>query len=122
MQSDLQTDLQNDLLGIRVRVREEEKESKEKFKKLFPTFVELLPEKLKSEKMTEKWREWERFRRSKKKPISEVAAVRQMAMLATLTEAEAISSIEESIKNDYQGLFPPKNTHAAKPRKDFTGI
>lgn len=84
--------------------------------------MDLLPDKLRTDPMIAKWREWERFRRSRKRPISEAAAVKQMAMLAELTESEAIASIDESIKNDYQGLFPPKNKKRNTQPKDYTGV
>lgn len=63
-----------------------------------------------------KWDEWEAFRRKKRRPISEDAAVKQLAMLGTLTVEQAVESIETSIRNDWTGLFPPKSS-SQKPRR-----
>ncbi len=53
------------------------------------------------------WREWCEFRRhTKRKPISEAAAGKQMAGLDRAGSAAAVEAIEEAIANDWQGLFP----------------
>lgn len=55
------------------------------------------------------WHEWMESRHEKRKPISERAAKSQLEFLAGLGMASmAVASIKNSIKNDYQGLFPPK--------------
>ena len=126
LQDTLQTQSQTDSVRVSIRVREKElsvdNSEKKPPVKLFPTFVELIPEKLATETFKAKWREWEHYRRSRKKPISEAAATKQLAMLANLTEAEAIASIDQSIQNDYQGLFPPKTAARPQSRKDYSGV
>ena len=84
----------------------------------------MLPDHLQCSDVDVKWKEWEDFRRKKGKPISEAAARKQMKMLQDLSREEAIAAIDNSIANDYQGLFPPKKKAAAEvpPRKDYTGI
>lgn len=125
-QTDLQTDLQN---GI-TRVRKKEKGkvikktvSKETAKEKF-SFEVLFAPHLQLESVLEKWKEWELFRRKKGKPISENAARMQIDMLSQLTAEEAIAAMNNSIANDYQGLFPPKrmNTTTVNQHKDYTGI
>ena len=79
------------------------------------TFADRLPRHLRTPEVMAKWREWEDFRRRiKGKKISVMAAARQIAMLASYEPAQAIAIIEQSIANDYQGLFPLKGV---KPRK-----
>lgn len=63
------------------------------------------------------WAEWEKYRRSKGKPISEIAAKRQAKkMVKEFGNVEhAIAAIEFSISNDYQGLFAPTQQRAGQP-------
>jgi hypothetical protein len=71
----------------------------------------------------EKWQEWEDYRRKRGKSISEAAARKQMKMLAELTQEEAIAAIDQSIANDYQGLFPPRRVNHAEPQhRNYNGI
>ena len=60
------------------------------------------------------WLEWEKHRQEIKKKLTPMAVKKQFNFLASLTEQEAIESIETSIQNGYTGLFPPKNS---KPQK-----
>jgi hypothetical protein len=92
-----------------------------------PQFAELFPPNLRCPEMLAKWQEWIHYRKSRKKPVSEFAARRQIGMLAELPLLEALASIEQSISNDYQGLFPPRRSGKAVPdkpqtQKDHTGI
>ena len=84
------------------------------------TFADRLPRHLRTPEVMAKWREWEDFRRRiKGKKISVMAASRQIAMLASYEPDQAIAIIEQSITNDYQGLFPLKGvkprTQSSKP-------
>lgn len=141
LQNSLQTDLQNnrpnetqtnsqtDLQNAHSRAHKTETET---VKKTVPkgtakekvSFACMLPDHLQCSDVDVKWKEWEDFRRKKGKPISEAAARKQMKMLQDLSREEAIAAIDNSIANDYQGLFPPKKKAAAAPppRKDYTGI
>lgn len=66
------------------------------------------------------WGEWLACRRAKHKPVSERAAVAQLAGLATLTPAQAVACITASIANDWQGLFPEKyRGDTGPPRRGF---
>ena len=123
LQNESQTTLQNIPRACDERVREEKKRIPKGIPKEKISFVDLLPAHLQSDTMQKKWLEWEAYRRKQRKTISEAAARKQMLLLQTLSEADAIAAIDQSIANDYQGLFPPKNTHN-KPnhRKDYTGV
>jgi len=61
------------------------------------------------------WDEWLNYRTKTKKKLSQYAQEYQLKMLAALTEPEAIATIERSIANDWQGLFPDKNNKNSKP-------
>lgn len=84
-----------------------------------PTFWRQIPEELKTPEFIEKWSEWEKFRSAKRKPISYLAAARQLAALGRAGVSAAITAIDDAIRNDYQGLFPknqkPNSTPAAAP-------
>lgn len=54
------------------------------------------------------WNEWLDFRKSKKKPVSEIAAKKNFTLLAKYSKTEQQEIINNSIKNDYQGLFDLK--------------
>lgn len=56
----------------------------------------------------EAWINWVRFRRQKRKPISERAAREQWRALSGLSPPQQAACITGSISNDYQGLFPEK--------------
>ena len=104
---------------------QEREKNKEKEKEV--TFAGLLPLHLQTPSFLAKWQEWERFRRLKRKPISRMAAVRQIKMLSEFDPLMAAQAIDNSIQNDYQGLFPPSRGAAVRnieqpKRKDYTGV
>ena len=123
MQTNLQNDLQNDLQNTE-ELQPPPKSTPAKKKNPVKSFSAMLPDHLQCSDVDVKWKEWENYRRKKGKPISEAAARKQMKMLQDLSREEAIAAIDNSIANDYQGLFPPKKKAAAAPppRKDYTGI
>ena len=126
LQNKPQTNSQN--CNARVRKTETETVKKKKVSKETSkekvSFAVLFAPHLQLESVIEKWKEWELFRRKKGKPISENAARMQIEMLSQLTAEEAIAAMNNSIANDYQGLFPPKrmNTTTVNQQKDYTGI
>ncbi|HEY1190450.1 MAG TPA: hypothetical protein VGE74_22645 [Gemmata sp.] len=54
------------------------------------------------------WADWLAARRAKRRPVTERAARTQLSDLAALGPANAIACIRESIRNDWQGLFPDR--------------
>jgi hypothetical protein len=59
----------------------------------------------------EAWQEWCEYRKAKKKPVSEFAQVKQWKVLALYNHTTQQAIIDQSIMNDWQGLFPPKFKH-----------
>lgn len=89
-----------------------------------PEFEELMPEHLREdEAFRVEWRAWLNYRRSRRKPVSKEAARRQLKMLGECPPAGVISIIENSIANDWQGLFPDRPyTKPNQQQKDYTGL
>ena len=88
-------------------------------------FEDLMPEHLREDdEFRVEWRAWLNYRRSRKKPVSRVAAVRQLKLLGDFEPVGAIAIIENSLANDWQGLFPerPYTKPNLQPKKDYTGI
>ena len=54
------------------------------------------------------WTEWIEARKANKKKVSEAAAKKQFKLLAKYTEEQQKQIIDNSIQNDYQGLFDLK--------------
>jgi uncharacterized protein YdaU (DUF1376 family) len=60
------------------------------------------------------WKEWVDYRKSKRKPISQAAAKKQFKLLSNYAFDLQKQIIDQSIQNDYQGLFELKgNSNAA---------
>jgi hypothetical protein len=56
----------------------------------------------------EAWNDWARHRKEKKKPITALAAQKQLAELSEMGLDRAMIAISFSIKNGYQGIFEPQ--------------
>lgn len=100
------------------------KESKEKkAEEVFPVSP-LIPEHLRTRAFQAKWEEWELFRRRKRKPVTLMAAKLQLKRLGAFTEEVARAMIDQSMDNDWQGIFPLQrgNGPAASAPRDYTGI
>ena len=54
------------------------------------------------------WFEWCTFRKAMKKPISKMAANKQLKLLAKYTVTEQCAIIDSSIQNDEQGSYDLK--------------
>jgi len=54
------------------------------------------------------WNEWIDYRNSKKKKVSQAAANKQFKLLAKYSDFDQQQVINQSISNDYQGLFELK--------------
>jgi hypothetical protein len=54
------------------------------------------------------WSEWVEYRKSKKKTVSKAAATKQFKMLSNYAFDIQQQIIDQSIQNDYQGLFELK--------------
>jgi hypothetical protein len=69
------------------------------------------------------WKEWGQFRKEIKKALTPTAISRQLNFLGTLTEAQALASIDQSIRSGWTGLFPPAKsiTHSQTVNFQETG-
>jgi len=69
------------------------------------------------------WSEWTTYRKAKKKPVSKIAADKQFKLLLNYDLDQQSVIINQSIQNDYQGLFEPKiNGYTNQPSQEFTPI
>lgn len=70
------------------------------------------------------WLEWVEYRKDKRKPISKAAAKKQTDELLQYDEATQALMIDQSIKNDYTGIFPVKTkvNGVTKPIVDQSGF
>lgn len=59
-----------------------------------------------SKEFIEAWQDWNNFRKEIKKPLTPTGMKMQLKFLASLSEEQAIASIEQSIRAGWQGLFP----------------
>ena len=72
------------------------------------------------EKFRAAWQDWQAYRRERGKKITAMTAVRQLTILAGLSEHDAVATIEKSIRNGWAGLFPQKGTNENDRRNDGT--
>ncbi len=54
------------------------------------------------------WSEWIDYRRERRLSLRGATLARQLAFLAPFGDRAACEAIEQSIRNDWKGLFPPK--------------
>jgi len=74
-----------------------------------------LPAVLNTEGFRKVWLDWHTFRREIKHALTPTTEARQLALLAGLGETRAIATVERSIQNGWQGLFPESPAKPAKP-------
>ncbi len=63
-----------------------------------------------SEAFSKAWQSWIDYRKELKKPLKDATVKAQWREFAKWGEAKAIASIEQSIKNGWQGLFEPNKS------------
>ena len=61
-----------------------------------------------SEAFSKAWQSWIDYRKELKKPLKDATVTAQWKEFVAWGEAKSIASIEQSIKNGWQGLFEPK--------------
>lgn len=76
-----------------------------------------LPANLQTDAFRAAWDEWQKHRKEKRATLTPTAAKRQLAELAEWGEADAIAAIQNSIKNGWQGIFPPKSSENTRKYK-----
>lgn len=72
-----------------------------------PTAINM-PEELDDPEFRAAWVEWCEHRKEKRKPLTERAAAKQIKECVSWGVEMSIAAIDNSIKNDWQGLFAPK--------------
>jgi DNA-binding transcriptional ArsR family regulator len=78
-----------------------------------------IPEKLNTAKFRDAWAKWEQHLREMKKPLTATTRRAQLDMLADLGIDEAVSRIDRSIRNGWQGLdYTGGTNHANGSRRD----
>ena len=71
----------------------------------------VFPKSLQTAAFAVSWAEWEQHRKEIRKKLTPESVKRQLRDLEKMGEAAAIQSINESVKNGWQGLFQPKVTN-----------
>jgi len=66
------------------------------------------------------WDEWKAARKARKRPLTPIAAKKQLTFLATMPAEDAVASIDASIRNDWTGLFPPRGSGVAPKERRAT--
>lgn len=66
------------------------------------------------------WNEWVDYRKSKKKSVSQAAAKKQFKLLSNYSLSDQQSVIDQSISNDYQGLFELKGNSNESNKQSST--
>ena len=80
-----------------------------------PPVVFEIPENLQNEKFIATWKKWTTHRKEIKKPITKTAGEQQLKQLSVWGTERAVSAIETSIANSWQGIFENKSAMPAKP-------
>ncbi len=79
---------------------------------------EVLPQELDSEPFKMAWNEFLSYRKGIKKPLKRDSKKAQLKTLASWGAKDAIESINETIRNGWQGLFKPKHTDGNTHRNE----
>ena len=104
------TSTKNGTQPVPKTVPKSKKKLKENLKVLFDPLKMVFPDGMN----LDAWVEWVDYRKTKRKPISEIAAKKQINFLIKFDWESQAQIIDQSIQNDYQGLFPPKGGNYAK--------
>jgi hypothetical protein len=80
-----------------------------------------LPPCLENPEFKKAWEDWNRFRLEARKKLTPSTAGKQLAQLGEWGSSKAIQSIEQSIRNGWQGLFEP-HENGSKPVRPDPGL
>lgn len=69
----------------------------------------VIPDDLESPSFREAWSDWLAFRKEIKKPAGPTAQKRLLIQCQKMGLDKAIASIDQSIRNNWQGLFEPRD-------------
>ncbi len=83
-----------------------------KRKKDKDNFLILLPDNLlEDSKFLEVWLDWVEYRKEIKKPLTSVAAKRQIKLLSDYSIQVATAMVDQSINMGWRGIFPLNENH-----------
>ena len=69
---------------------------------------DVFPESLNCTTFKNIWKQWREHRKQIKKPMTVLAEEKSLSKLSSLSLSDAIHTVENSISNGWQGLFPDK--------------
>jgi len=81
-----------------------------------------IPESLNHLEFLKLWKEWLEYRRGQKMTCSPICLKKQLNFLSLLGLELALISINQSIINGWQGLFPPKPDYVRVLRAQYEDI
>lgn len=67
-----------------------------------------------SEEFKDVWSEWLTYLKQKRKTPTQITITKQHKQLKTLSETDAINTINKSIQNGWQGLFPDEQRNGGR--------
>jgi len=73
-----------------------------------------------SEAFSKAWQSWIDYRKELKKPLKDATVTAQWKEFVTWGEDKSIASIQQSIKNGWQGLFEPNKSFGSSNTKTLT--
>jgi hypothetical protein len=91
-----------------ILIDEEEEEVEEGREPEFDPLSPTLPPILKTPAFSRVWADLVAYRRRRRLSVREPWCLKQLKHLATFSEAIAIKAIEETVRNEWQGIFPEK--------------
>lgn len=83
-----------------------------------PTDVSEMPKPLDDPRFVQAWTSWLGSRKERRKPVSPSAARLQLAKMAVWGVDKSIKAIEQSIEQDWTGIFEPKTYEKNRPNRN----
>jgi hypothetical protein len=80
----------------------------------------LLPPLPHGEEFAKAWDSWVAYRKELKKPLTNISVREQLKFLTQQTENDAITSIQQSIRSGWLGLFPANRNAQQAPKRLLT--
>jgi uncharacterized protein YdaU (DUF1376 family) len=77
-------------------------------------YEENIPPPLLTDEFKKCWLQWCIHRKQSKKKLTPMAAIKQLKYLGSIGESRAIAAIEHSIRNQWQGIYEPKENFFGK--------
>ena len=93
-----------------VKTKGKEREGKERKGKEKETQETVVSLPFVSDEFSHAWNEWQSYLKQKRKKPTKITTTKQLNKLAQLNEKQAIDTINTSIQNGWQGLFPISGT------------